>query len=39
VVGLPVFLYSALGWSFTRAGAFLALWVIGHGFLPATAVL
>ncbi|MCB1773145.1 MAG: organoarsenical effux MFS transporter ArsJ [Gammaproteobacteria bacterium] len=37
VVGLPVFLYSALGWDFTAVGAFLALWVIGYGFVQASA--
>jgi predicted MFS family arabinose efflux permease len=37
VVGLPVFLYSALNWSFTQVGAFLALWVIGYGFVQASA--
>jgi predicted MFS family arabinose efflux permease len=37
VVGLPVFLYSVLGWTFTQVGAFLALWVIGYGFVQATA--
>ena len=37
VVGLPVFLYSALGWSFTQVGGFLALWVIGYGFVQASA--
>lgn len=31
VVGLPVFLYSRLGWSFWQVGAFLAIWVIGYG--------
>lgn len=31
VVSVPVFLASALGWTFTRIGAFLALWVIGYG--------
>jgi hypothetical protein len=34
VVGLPVFL-SQLGWSFYAVGAFLALWVIGYGFIQA----
>lgn len=34
VVGLPVFL-SQLGWSFYGVGAFLALWVIGYGFIQA----
>ncbi len=33
VVGLPVFLYDALGWSFTEVGGFLALWVIAYGFV------
>lgn len=33
VVGLPVFLYAELGWSFTEVGAFFALWVIGYGFV------
>jgi predicted MFS family arabinose efflux permease len=37
VVGLPVFLYEALGWSFTEVGSFLALWVIGYGFVQASA--
>jgi predicted MFS family arabinose efflux permease len=31
VVGLPVFLYDVLGWSFAGVGAFLALWIIGYG--------
>lgn len=35
VVGLPVFL-SQLGWSSYAVGAFLALWVIGYGFIQAT---
>jgi len=37
VVGLPVFLHSVLGWSFTQVGGFLALWVIGYGFVQASA--
>jgi len=37
VVGLPVFLYEALGWSFSGVGAFLAAWVIGYGFVQAFA--
>jgi len=36
VVGLPVFLYSALGWSFTGVGTFMALWVIGYGIVQAS---
>ncbi len=35
VVGLPVFLYSAMGWSFDEVGAFMALWVIGYGIVQA----
>jgi predicted MFS family arabinose efflux permease len=31
VVGVPVFLATALGWDFMRVGGFLALWVIGYG--------
>jgi predicted MFS family arabinose efflux permease len=37
VVGLPVFLYSVLGWSFTEVGAFFAFWVIGYGIVQASA--
>lgn len=37
VVGLPVFLYSVLGWGFMQVGAFLALWVIGYGLVQASA--
>ncbi len=37
VVGLPVFLYEVLGWTTTEVGAFLALWVIGYGFVQASA--
>lgn len=35
VVGLPVFLYEVLGWSFSEVGAFLALWIIGYGMVQA----
>jgi hypothetical protein len=35
VVSVPIFLASVLGWSFTQIGAFLALWVIGYGFVQA----
>ncbi len=31
VVGVPVFLRSVLGWSFTEVGTFMAFWVIGYG--------
>lgn len=37
VVGLPVFLYSVLGWDFMAVGGFLALWVIGYGLVQALA--
>lgn len=37
VVGLPVFLYEVLNWSFIQVGGFLALWVIGYGFVQAAA--
>jgi MFS family permease len=37
VVGLPVFLYSVLGWNFWQVGTFLAIWVIGYGFIQASA--
>jgi len=33
VVGLPVFLFSVLGWRFSEVGAFLALWVIVYGII------
>jgi len=37
VVALPVFLSEVLGWSFEGVGAFLALWVIGYGFVQSIA--
>ena len=37
VVALPVFLAASLGWDFWEVGAFLALWVIGYGFVQAFA--
>lgn len=37
VVGLPVFLYSVLDWSFTQVGTFMALWIIGYGVIQALA--
>jgi len=36
-VGLPIFLYDGLGWSFTEVGGFLAAWVIGYGMVQAAA--
>jgi len=35
VVALPVFAASALGWSHLQIGAFLAIWIIGYGFVQA----
>jgi len=37
VVGLPVFLYAVLDWSFSQVGGFLALWIIGYGMVQANA--
>jgi len=37
VVGLPVFLKETLGWSFAGVGGFMAAWVIGYGFVQASA--
>jgi hypothetical protein len=37
VVGVPVFLYDALGWSFSEVGAFMAFWVIGYGVIQSVA--
>jgi predicted MFS family arabinose efflux permease len=35
VVGLPVFLYDVLHWTFYQVGGFLSAWVIGYGFVQA----
>lgn len=37
VVGVPIFLYSVLGWSFAEVGSFMAFWVIGYGLVQAAA--
>ncbi len=37
VVGLPVFLYGSLKWSFEQVGGFLAIWVIGYGLVQSLA--
>ena len=37
VVGLPVFLASVTGWNHIEVGSFLALWVVGYGFVQAGA--
>jgi MFS family permease len=35
-IGLPVFLYTELGWGFWKVGGFLAIWVIGYGIVQAS---
>jgi predicted MFS family arabinose efflux permease len=35
VVGLPVFLYEVLNWNFMTIGSYMAVWVIGYGFVQA----
>ncbi|RXS42493.1 organoarsenical effux MFS transporter ArsJ [Idiomarina sp. 29L] len=37
VVALPVFLASQLNWNHWQVGSFLALWVIGYGFVQSIA--
>src|SRR5687768_4495538 len=37
VVGLPVFLYTVLGWNFWQVGGFMAIWIIGYGIVQAGA--
>ena len=37
VVGLPVFLYEVLDWSFMQVGGFLAFWIIGYAAVQAGA--
>ena len=37
VVGLPVFLFSVLGWRVSEVGAFLAVWVIVYGIIQSCA--
>jgi len=37
VVALPVFFIEVIGWSVTAVGTFVALWVIGYGFVQASA--
>ncbi|NOX91572.1 MAG: organoarsenical effux MFS transporter ArsJ [Gammaproteobacteria bacterium] len=37
VVGLPVFLFSVLGWRFSEVGAFFAVWVIVYGIVQSCA--
>ena len=35
VVGLPIFLYASLGWTFTQVGGYMAFWVMGYGAVQA----
>jgi predicted MFS family arabinose efflux permease len=37
VVGVPVFLSTALGWDGARVGGFMACWVIGYGIIQSGA--
>src|SRR6266508_4245753 len=37
VVGLPVFLYTVVGWNFWQVGGFMAVWIIGYGIVQASA--
>jgi predicted MFS family arabinose efflux permease len=37
VVGVPIFLYQTLAWSFSQVGAFMACWVIGYGIVQSAA--
>jgi len=37
VVAVPIFLYEIAGWNFVQVSTFLALWVIGYGFVQAMA--
>ncbi|WP_321325367.1 organoarsenical effux MFS transporter ArsJ [Thiomicrorhabdus sp.] len=35
VVALPIYLQGVLDWSFHEVGSFMALWIIGYGFIQA----
>lgn len=37
VVALPVYMVEVLQWSYTATGAYIAAWVIGYGFVQASA--
>lgn len=37
VVALPVFFVSELGWEHTTVGTYMALWIVGYGFVQASA--
>ena len=37
VVAVPIFLYEIAGWNFIQVSTFLALWIIGYGFVQTLA--
>jgi len=37
VVGMPLYMYAVLGWSFTAVGTFFAVWIIGYGIVQSVA--
>jgi hypothetical protein len=37
VVSVPLFLATALGWTFTQVGTFMALWVVAYGVVQGAA--
>lgn len=37
VLALPIYLTDALGWTHRGVGGFLALWIVGYGFVQASA--
>ncbi len=37
VVAIPVYFTTTFGWNFTKVGTFMALWIIGYGFIQASA--
>ncbi len=37
VVALPVYLHTVFGWDFWTVGGFMALWIIGYGFIQTIA--
>ncbi|MCM8535514.1 MAG: organoarsenical effux MFS transporter ArsJ [Lentisphaeraceae bacterium] len=37
VVGIPIFMSEGLGWSFSKIGSFMAVWVIIYGFIQSIA--
>lgn len=39
VIALPVYLSTVFGWDFWMVGGFLALWIIGYGFVQSIAPL